>query len=96
MDNNPSRMAEIPVYDLNEFTSKLSQDDKNDIHVLIATPENVMNAIEASLDGVGLIKHTRIDSIRWAKMQEMAFSRTNLFIPISSYTYEKNTEYSSA
>lgn len=83
--NNPSVLSGIPVYTLSGFASKLFREEKEKIEVLIATPEPVMEAIEKSLDEVGLYYHVRMDSMRWAKLQELAFVRFGKFMPLAAY-----------
>lgn len=85
MGNNASNLDGIPVRELTEFVSGMSQDEKDDIEVLIGTPESVMNAIEKSLDEAGLYCHVRLDSMRWAQMQQMAFAKTGEFMPLAAY-----------
>lgn len=85
MDNNASVLGGIPVLELDEFVRGKTQEDKNDIEVLIGTPESVMNVIEKKLDEVGLYNHIRIDSIRWADMQKLAFAKNGLFMPLEAY-----------
>lgn len=83
-DNAPM-LAGLPVRELAEFISGMTQEEKNHIQVLIATPENVMEAIEKSLDEAGLYCHVRIDSRRWAQMQELAFVKTGEYMPLVAY-----------
>lgn len=85
MGNNSSTLGGIPVRELNEFVSRKTEEEKKNIEVLIATPENVMEAIENSLDEVGICNHTRLISTKWAELQEQAFSQNGLFTPLSKY-----------
>ena len=66
--NNPKELGGIPVYELKAFAEKLSQEEKENIEILIATPENVMPAIEKSLDEYGLFCHVRLTSTRFAQL----------------------------
>ncbi len=56
----------LPVVEIKSFAEGLSGEDKRDIEVLIATPENVQAEIENTLDQYGFSNHKRIDSDRWA------------------------------
>ena len=85
MGNNPSVLNCIPVYTLSDFVSGMSDDEKENIEVLIATPENVMEAIERNLDEAGLFYHVCMDSLRWAKLQELAFVKSGRFMPLAAY-----------
>lgn len=75
----------IPVRELHEFAAGMSQEDKDNTEVLIGTPEAVMKPIEKSLEEAGLYCHVRVDSIRWAQMQQAAFIKTGKFMPLAAY-----------
>lgn len=83
--NNSSILNGVPVYTLSDFVSGMTQKDKDNIQVLIATPETVMDTIENSLDEVGLYRHVRMNSIRWAQLQQFAFAKNQKFLPLSVY-----------
>lgn len=83
--NNAHILGGIPVRELNEFASGKTDEEKKNIEVLLGTPENVMGAIEKSLDEVGIHNHVRLDSMRWAEMQEKAFVRKGCFTPLTTY-----------
>ena len=83
--NNASILGGIPVRALNEFVAEKADEEKKNMEVLIGTPENVMGAIEKSLDEVGIHNHVRLDSMIWAGMQEKAFTRIGCFTPLSTY-----------
>ena len=46
MENNPFALEGVPVVQLDKFSQCLSQNEKDKIQILIATPENVMGDIE--------------------------------------------------
>ena len=83
--NDAHILGGIPVRELNEFALGKTNEEKENIEVLIGTPENVMGAIEKNLEKVGIYNHIRLDSMRWAKMQEQAFTRIGRFTPLSTY-----------
>lgn len=85
MGSNAPVLGDKPVRELKEFASSLSKEDKENIEVLIATPDPVMEAIEDSLDEEGLYRHVRLDSLRWAQMQQMAFTKNVKFMPLAVY-----------
>lgn len=85
MGNNASVLGGIPVRELSEFIVDKSQEQKDNIEVLICTPEDVMDAIERSLDEAGLYCHVRLDSIRWADMMQMAFVKNGECMPLGAY-----------
>ena len=65
---NPVKLAGIPVYELKTYAEKLSQEEKQNIEIMIATPETVMPAIEKLLDEHGLFCHVRLTSTRFAQL----------------------------
>lgn len=82
---NGSVLDGLPILELSEFVYDLSQKEKDDTEVLIATPEAVMDKIEKSLDEVGLLHYERLDSVKWGKLQEEAFTKTGEFRPLATY-----------
>lgn len=85
MGNNAPTLGGIPVRELNDFIAGMSQEEKDNIEVLIGTPESVMDAIAKSLDEAGLHNYVKLDSMRWAKLQEMAFIKSGRYMPLDSY-----------
>jgi hypothetical protein len=85
MGNNGPTLGGIPVRELNDFVAGKSQEEKEDIEVLIGTPESVMGAIVESLEGTGLHNFVKLDSMRWARMQEMAFTKSGKYMPLVTY-----------
>lgn len=89
--DNPLKKNGLPVKELDIFASEMSQEEKDNIEVLIGTPENVMGDIENNLDRVGFHYHIRLNSQRWAEMQTVAFTKTGKFTPLVNFPigYEK-------
>lgn len=83
LDNNASVLGGIPVRELNEYVTGKTQQEKDSIEVLIATPENVMGEIERNLEDVGMHNHRRIDSVQWAELQDKAFAKNGKFFVLS-------------
>lgn len=84
MGFNAPVLGDKPVLELKDFASSLSKEEKENIEVLIATPETVMEAIEDSLDEAGLHCYVRLDSRRWAQMQQLAFAKNEKFMPLAT------------
>ncbi len=79
---NPERLAGRPVMELPEFAeSGLYQDAE----ILICTPENVMSAIEVSLDERGLTRHVRMTSMRFAELMSFFYTASGEFRPLSQF-----------
>lgn len=85
MENNPPVLGGIPVRELADFVAGMTQEEKDNVEVLIGTPENVMSAIEARLQEAGLHNFVRLTSSRWADMQRDAFLKSGEYMPLSAY-----------
>ncbi len=82
---NATEVYGVPVRELDEFSSKYSEEEKINIQVLIATPENVMDVIEKSLKEYGFHNCIRLNSRRWADMQRNAFVFHEKLRPLAAY-----------
>lgn len=82
---NAEKLFGIPVLELLSFASALSQKEKLNIEILIATPEDVMPEIEKSLDEQGLFSHVRLTSQRWAQLMSYYYTRRQAYIPLSAF-----------
>ena len=83
---NSATLGGIPVTELSEYIKDKTEEEKANVTVLICTPENVMESIEKSLDEVGMNNHIRIDSLKWACLQEKAFTLSGTFAPLSTFS----------
>ncbi|MCH5259102.1 MAG: DUF4422 domain-containing protein [Lachnospiraceae bacterium] len=81
---NAEYLSGVPVLELVPFACSLSNEEKENIEVLIATPENVMEEIEKCLDGQGLHCHVRLTSKRWAQLMGYYYACSKEYIPLSS------------
>lgn len=82
--NNPTQLAGIPVQELSTFASELSQEDKDNLQILIATPENVMKDIEMTLENYGFKNHIRQTSLRWAELMGYYYMCNTPYITLSA------------
>lgn len=82
---NPPSLGGIFVKELAEFVAEKTDEERANIAVLIGTPEDVMGSIEKNLDEVGIYNHVRLNSVKWAEMQEKAFVKMGCFTPLSTY-----------
>lgn len=83
-EGNASALEGIPVWELEQFSLVLSQDEKDNLHILIATPENVMGDIEEALERHGFHYHARLTSLRWAQLMSYHYICGKEFIPVSA------------
>lgn len=81
---NAEYLSDVPVLELVPFACGLSNEEKENIEVLIATPENVMEEIEKSLDEQGLNCHVRLTSNRWAQLMGYYYAHKKEYIPLTA------------
>lgn len=81
---NAPVLAGIPVLEINSFADSLSQKEKDNIEILIAAPEDVMEEIEKLLESYGLHYFTRIDSLRWAELMGYYYMKDRSFLSLSA------------
>lgn len=94
-ENNPKKLRGLPVYELDEFVRKYSNDIFcGELKVMIATPESVMDEIEKSLTERGISNFERISSVRYSVLWNEYQSIIGDFSPIFSYPViqEKRSE----
>lgn len=82
---NALSIGGIPVKELDKLALECSRSEKDNMQILIATPENVMGEIEKNLEAYGFCNYVRLDSKRWAQMQKNAFISKNIFAPLEIY-----------
>lgn len=82
--NNAESLEGLPVLELDSYVDGLSENEKNNVEILIATPENVMSEIEKSLDEKGLYCHVRLTSSRFANLQSFYFVCDMSFLPLAA------------
>ncbi len=83
-EGNAERLAGIPVIELQEYAQTCSYEEKENMEVLIATPENVMPDIEKSLEEYGFHYHARLTSDRWAELMCCHHVRNGKFLPLAA------------
>ncbi len=84
MGNNAPKLGNIPVRELALFSECLTPEEKRDVEVLIATPENVQPEIEETLENYGFCYHCRLDSGRWAELMKMYHIKLGRFLPLAA------------
>lgn len=81
-EKNPEYLSGILVLELKSFAANLSKEEKENIGILIATPENVMLDIEKSLDEQELYCHIRLTSLRWAELMSYHYAYDRCYMPL--------------
>lgn len=82
--NNAEKLGGLPVYEISAFADRLSKRDRDDIEVLIATPENVQPEVELILDSYGLADHHRLDSDTYSELMGSFHQGSGRFVPVSA------------
>lgn len=80
--SNAEYLSGIPVLELESFSRSLSIKEKEDIEVLIATPENMMSEIEISLEKYGLLCYVRLTSARWSELMNCHYVCDKEYMPL--------------
>ncbi len=83
-ENNAKVLAGLPVLELDAYADSISEKQKNNLEILIATPENFMPEIEKSLDERGMRCHVRLTSARFAQLQGFYCACDREFLPLSA------------
>jgi len=84
MDGNPTALSGIPVRELPDYAQGMEQEEKRDIEVLIATPEQVQPDIEEILENYGFRHHRRLTFARFAELMKLFHARMGRFLPLSA------------
>lgn len=82
--DNAEYLSGVPVLELESFSRTLPEKEKADIEILIATPENIMPAIEHGLDACGLFCHVRLTSARWAQLMSYRYVCDREHLPLKA------------
>lgn len=83
MGMNSSVLDGLAVKEIDSFAAGLSLLEKENIEVLIATPEPVMPEIECLLDSYGLCCHRRVTSEFFAELMKSYFTDNKECVPLS-------------
>lgn len=84
MEGNAPVLAGLPVRAISEFAEALSAEEKDNMEILIATPENVMEEIENTLEGYGFRCHVRLTSLRFAELMRCYYAAEGEFLPLAA------------
>ncbi|SEW09264.1 DUF4422 domain-containing protein [[Clostridium] fimetarium] len=85
LENNPSTLAKLPVMELSSFASGLSAKEKEELHILITTPEDIHIEIVNRLKEFKIFNYTCMDSLKEAKLMEQYFIELGIFPSIHTY-----------
>lgn len=84
MGNNATMLGDIPVREIAAVSDEISREDRDNLEVIIATPENVQPDIEETLENYGFRHYSRLDSERWGELMKMFHIKLDRFLPLSA------------
>ncbi len=84
MGNNATELCGLLVTEIEPFAENLSDAEKKEIQILIATPENVQDEIEETVEKYGFSNHIRLTSELWDEMMQQYYSKAGQFSPIQN------------
>lgn len=76
---NPTSLCGIKVWDLERLAKRLSLQDRNDICILVATPEDIHKEITDNLKKNGFFDYICMDSRRESALMERYFTQKGIF-----------------
>lgn len=85
MQNNPSTLAGLPVMELMSFLKSVTENERDELHILIATPEDMHKKIVEKLEEQGLYNYTCMNSRKESKLMEQYFVQMGLFSSLHTY-----------
>lgn len=93
MGNNAAELGGVPVREIASFSDEKSPSEKQNIQVLISTPENVQPEIEETLENYGFRHYKRLSSERWAELMKMFHIKLDRFLPLSALPVGYNVPF---
>lgn len=84
MDGNASILDGIPVKTLAAYAGELSGEEKQQVEILIATPDQVQPEIEEILENFGFRCHRRLTFARWEELMKLFYAKAGNFLPLSA------------
>lgn len=84
MGANLPMLEGIPVKELAAFAVGMSEEEKANMEVLIATPEQMQPDIEEVLENYGFRHHRRLTHARWAELMKLFHAKVGRFLPLAA------------
>lgn len=84
MDMNASALCGIPVWEISDFAERMSEEEKRNIEILIATPDHVQPEIEETLENYGFRYHRRFTFACQDELIKLFHARQGRFLPLSA------------
>lgn len=93
MDGNAPALGGIPVKTLAAYARELSGEEKRQVEILIATPEQIQPEIEEILENFGFCCHRRLTFARWEDLMKLFHARMGRFLPLSAFLVGCHTPF---
>lgn len=84
MGANASMLGGIPVKELSVFAEGMSGEEKQNVEILISTPEQVQMEIEETLENFGFRHHRRLTFARWTELMKLFHVKLGRFLPLTA------------
>lgn len=81
---NPKTLGGLTVREIDEFSGSLSDVEKKQTEILIATPENIQPEIEELLDSYGFTNHSRLTAVKWEDLMYSYHAVLGQFMPLGA------------
>lgn len=76
---NPSTLAGLPVIEMEELKVRIAPENRDDLHILVCTPEDLHPEISAYIEENGFSTYTCMNSKKEAKLMEEYFVAIDKF-----------------
>jgi len=90
LNGNPTKLADLPVWEAAEFASALTPEEKDAYHILIAAPEDLHLEMRKNVEALGFCHDTCLDSAKESSLMEQYFKQQGIFPSI--HDLEPGTE----
>lgn len=84
MGANASTLEGIPVKELAAFAERMSVEEKQNVEILIATPEQVQPEIEETLENCGFHHHRRFTFAHRSELMKLFHVKLGRFLPLTA------------
>lgn len=84
MNGNAPVIGGIPVKMLAAYARELSGEEKRQVEILIAAPDQVHSDIEEILENFGFRQHRRLTFARWVELMKLFHAKLGSFLPLAA------------
>lgn len=89
-ENNPLRLAGLPVIEVAAYSNSLTQEQIENTHVLVGTPEDIHPEIIRVIEKCGFTSYTCMTSVKETTLMEAYYEKLGVFS--SLHTLEKGND----